>query len=168
MKRVFCAVLAAALLFMGCGLTFAQQPVRICADNSEGTACATMVQPRIPSAAAEGSHVFKTTAGNLIDFSVNNLSTTGGLTVFLFDSATVPGNGAVTSCATAPSVPGTCLLKVYGLPAAPSSTQTGTIVVNWQPGPWLHFYSGIVAACSSTAPPTLTISANCWFAGDVQ
>ena len=167
MKRVFCTALALAFVFLGCGLPLAQQPVRSCADNALGTGCATIVAPLAPSSATESSHAFKVGAGTLIAFSVNNLSG-GGLTIFLMDAAAVPANGAVATCAPGPQITTPCLIKAYGLPAAVSSAQTATDVINWAPGPLLHFYNGIIAACSSTAPPTLTLAASCWFAGDVQ
>src|SRR5271165_6213362 len=49
----------------------------------------------VRSAAAESSHVLKTTGGNLYGIYADNFSATAGF-ILVFDAASAPGDGAVT------------------------------------------------------------------------
>ena len=100
----------------------------------------------------------KTAGGQLFDFQLSNVAGTATWS-FVMDTATVPVNGTIAGCTTAQPP---CLLKAYQL-----STTGGTIGVSWIPGSIL-FFGGLVIACSTTAPPTLTLSATCFMSGETQ
>ncbi len=100
----------------------------------------------------------KTAAGKLYDFQLSNVSGTATW-AFVMDTATVPVNGTIAGCTTAQAP---CLLKAYQL-----STSGATIGVMWTPSAVL-FFAGLVIACSTTAPPTLTLSATCFMSGETQ
>lgn len=133
----------------------AEQPVVSCAYNVQHTGAACEVTP-VVSAATESSHVIKAVPGVLIKFQVNNWNATDKLTVMLFDLAAAPVNGTV-----AP-------IKWYGLSPAAAAGQPTTLTDTWIPGPMLHFLNGLVIACSTTGPTTLTLASDCTFSADVQ
>ncbi|MGC1615824.1 MAG: hypothetical protein WA736_14155, partial [Candidatus Acidiferrum sp.] len=97
-----------------------------------------------------GSHVLKATPGCLLGVYATIDSTTVGW-LMLFNSATVPADGAVT--------PQDCIY----IAAAP-----GSIGLNWAPLPPEWFSTGISAAFSSTGCFTKTISAHAFFHALVQ
>ena len=70
--------------------------------------------------------------------------------VMVFDSATVPADGAVTPA------------KVFTIAAANS-----TLVQSWVPDP-IIFLNGIVIVCSTTGPFTKTATAVCFISGESQ
>lgn len=149
---VFAAVMAS---WLWVGPVAAQAPESICIMSADHSQCLNELTP-ILSATTESSHVIKSSRGVLAGFQVNNWGTSTGLTVMVFDAAATPVNGTV-----AP-------LKWYGIPAAPGAGQPATIAVNWAPGPMLHFLNGLVIACSSTGPTTLTLSSNCTFSAEIR
>ena len=126
-------------LLLWSGLAQAQQNCRVPADFP-GTP--------VVSAATEGSHILKATAGCLISAYVVTGATAGYL--MILNSATVPGDGAV--------APLECV------PVAANSYQ----YINFAPQPPEWYSAGIVAVFSSTGCLTKTISATAWFHGLVQ
>jgi hypothetical protein len=102
----------------------------------------------VQSAATEGSHVLKASAGLLNGFNATNTGGSAGY-VLLIDSATVPADGAVT--------PKFC----YALPAA---STTGASWISY-PAP---FNNGIVIVFSTSGCFTKAISANAFFSAQVQ
>ena len=101
----------------------------------------------------------KTAAGQLFDFQLSNVSGTATW-AFVMDTATVPVNGTIAGCSVSAQPP--CLLKSYQL-----STTGSTMGAMWTPSSLL-FFAGLVIACSTTAPPTLTLSATCLMSGETQ
>ncbi len=102
---------------------------------------------------------FKRAAGQLFDFQLSNVAGTATW-AFAIDSATVPVNGVIAGCSVSAQPP--CLLKAYQL-----SPTGATIGVSWIPSSLL-FFAGIVIACSTTAPPTLTLSETCLMSGETR
>lgn len=102
----------------------------------------------IVSAAAEGSHVLKASAGNLYSLAVTTGGTAGYVMVFNLTSA--PADGAVT--------PVECIVV-----AANSS-----VSINYNPGPPEAYATGITVVFSSTGCFNKTISATAFFNGKVQ
>ena len=102
---------------------------------------------------------FKTGAGQLFDFQVSNVAGTATW-AFVLDSATTPGNGTVTGCSVTAQPP--CLTKAYILNPAGA-----TLGVSWIPSSLL-FFGGLVVMCSTTAPPTLTITETCLYSGETR
>lgn len=103
------------------------------AASSYSSAFITPITP-IVSAAAEGSHVLKATAGTLLSVYATNLTTTAGFLV-LINATSAPADGAITPLA--------CV------PLAPSGGQPASI--NYNPGPGAAYSTGIVAVLSSAA-----------------
>lgn len=101
----------------------------------------------VNSQAAESSHILKASSGVLNGFSATSAGTAGY--VLIFDSATVPADGAV--------IPKMC----YILPATQS---TGASWLTY-PAP---FINGIVVAFSSTGCFTKTSSATAFFSAQIQ
>lgn len=85
----------------------------------------------IVSAAAEGSHIIKATAGSLYGFDVTTGASAG--VIMVFDSATVPADGAVTP------------VKCYDIAA----TATLSLLFGLAGGPPLKFNNGIVIVFST-------------------
>jgi hypothetical protein len=106
-----------------------------------------------------GTCQLKTAGGKLYGFQLSNVSGTAAW-AFVMDTATVPVNGTINGCAPTAGPP--CLLKAYQL-----STSGATIGVMWTPSSVL-FFAGLVIACSTTAPPTLTLSTTCLISGETQ
>lgn len=108
------------------------------------------VTPATPivSAAAEGSHILKAAPGCLISVYVYN----SGAAAFLmiFNSKTVPADGAVT--------------PVECVPVASASYQ----FINFAPYPAEWFSSGVVAAISTTGCFTKTVGSGAFFHALVQ
>lgn len=166
------SALTAFALLLGlflCAPAMAQQAVTVCAQpaSHEGS-CANEITPSGVSTAPENGHIIEARPGVAIGFQVNNWSTSTGLTVMALDATTIPSNGTLATCSGTPAQTNPCIAKWYGVPEATSSAQSGTLGVNWTPGPFLHFLNGLVLVCSSTGPTTLTLSANCTFSAEVQ
>ena len=102
----------------------------------------------VVSGAAEGSHVLKASSGCLIAAYVTTGASAGFLMVF--NSATVPGDGAVTP------------IECISVPA------TTTIGLNYAPQPPAWYSTGISVAFSTTGCFTKTISNTAFFHGLVQ
>ena len=142
----------------------AQAPVANCAKGTsaaDADSYACLLQPQASASAVESSHVFKTTGpATAVDFQVNNTSGST-LWVMVFDAATAPtgGGAAVTGCTNAAAAR-PCVAKWYQIGA------NSTIGVTWSAGPFVQLQTGMVVACSSTGPFTLTYSANCTFSGE--
>lgn len=102
----------------------------------------------IVSAAAEASHVLKASAGVLIAVYISNPSASGFLMVF--NSITVPGDGAVT--------------PVHCLPVSASNVA----FINFAPGPGELYGTGISVALSSTGCFTKNTSPTAFFHGFIQ
>ena len=157
-------ILAGLLAFLGyCSPSFAAQDVTLCAagtNASSSDSCAHLLQPQA-STVVESSHVFKNNGpATAVDFQVNNIS--GSVVwVMLFDAASAPSAGAVTSCSSYGAAR-PCVAKWYQVAA------NSTIGVSWSPGPFLQLQTGQVIACSSTGPFTLTYSSNCIFSGEAM
>jgi hypothetical protein len=101
----------------------------------------------VVSAAAEGSHVFKASAGNAYSIYVTTGATAGYLMVF--NATAAPADGAVT--------PIDCI-------QAPANT---TVSLSYSSGPPDVFSTGITGVFSSTGCFTKTISATAFFKGRV-
>jgi hypothetical protein len=142
----------ASLLALGCLPAQAQQQ----------SFTGPLVQPQTTASAVESSHVFKTSGGTVNGFQVNNTSG-AAVWVMVFDASTAPtgGGAAVTGCTTT-SASRPCVLKWYYVGA------TSTIGVSWASGPFIQSQTGIIIACSSTGPFTLTYSVSCAFSAEVQ
>jgi hypothetical protein len=127
------------------------QRVAVSNDSSialQPTSSSSLAIAPVVSAAAEGTHVFKASAGNLYSAYV----TTGGTAGFLliFNTTTAPADGAVT--------PIHCV-------QAPANTTVG---VSFSGMPPESFSTGISAAFSTTGCFTKTVSATAFFHGSVQ
>lgn len=121
MTRLF---LGAAIALAWAGAAHAQAPTVLCGAGPSGSAagCATQIAP-IVSVAAEASHIFKTTAGNVFSvYAVNQTSTAGFLLVL--NANAVPADGAVSP------------LDCVPLPAS------GVATINYIPGPPAAYVSG--------------------------
>jgi hypothetical protein len=105
---------------------------------SAGTLC---------TATQVGYCIFANSEKALFGFAVNTTGTPG-LWVFLLDTNVAPVNGAVT------------VVRAY------QPATTGTLGVSWAPDSMI-LTTGITLACSSSAPPTLTLSATCLFTAEV-
>lgn len=165
MSKLILGILFAALS-LGCA--HAQQPMSICVQNVSHTGCANEITPSGVSTTTENGHVAKATPGVLIGFQANNWATGNGLTVMAIDGTAVPSNGTLATCTGTSAQTNPCIMKWYGIPAAGGTGQPATLSVFWSPGPPLHFLNGLVLACSSTGPTTLTLAANCTFSADAQ
>lgn len=168
--KIFPAIVIALGLILSSNYARATQPMAVCADNVSHTGCSEEITPVGVSTVAETGHLTKASAGVLVGFQVNNWSTSAGLTVMALDATAVPSNGTLAVCSYTNGTANTnpCIMKWYGVPPALSSSQPGTLGVNWAPGPFLHFQNGLVFVCSTTGPTTLTLSANCTFSAEVQ
>lgn len=134
-------LLAIALWALSSIAAFAQGPTQcIVPANAAATP--------VISASAEGSHILKTTPGCLLGVYVVGGSSAGF--ILIFNSATVPSDGAVT--------PQDCV------PIAANSYQ----YINFAPLPPEWFSSGIVAVYSTTGCFTKTISSGAFFHALVQ
>lgn len=102
----------------------------------------------VVSSAAEGTRVFKASAGSLYSAYVTSGATAGFL--MIFNSATAPGDGAVT--------------PIHCVQVPANTTQS----VNFNPGPPEVYATGISAAFSSTGCFTKTVSATAFFHGSVK
>jgi hypothetical protein len=99
----------------------------------------------VVSTALESGHVLKASAGSLFSLQFSTTSTIGWM--LLFDSATVPADGAVTP------------KKAWAVDQSSSSTY------QWDTP--LSFANGISIAFSTTGPFTKTASATAFFSGEV-
>jgi hypothetical protein len=59
-------------------------------------------------------------------------------------------------------------MKAFGLPQAASANQPTTFSLNYQPGLFQHYQSGLVFVCSSTGSFSLTATSECTFSAEVQ
>lgn len=100
----------------------------------------------IVSAAAEASHVLKSSAGNLYAYQVTTGASAGY--VLIFDAASAPGDGAVT--------PKKCV-------AVQANTTVGATM-----SPPEAFATGITVVFSTTGCFTKTASATAFISGDVR
>lgn len=164
MKRLLAALLGTTLLLALAGSAHAQGVTKICAEGAGrdgfNSPCATVIQPQTTATAAESSHVFKPAGpANVVKFQVN----TGGSAVWVmvFDATTAPTAGTVTGCSTVAATR-PCVAKWYQV--AINSTLTDS----WGSGPYLSLQTGMVVACSSTGPFTLTYSATCVFSAEAM
>src|ERR1051325_6655735 len=112
------------------------------------TAAAAAGITPVVSASAESSHVLKASAGNLYAVYVSNPSASGFLMVF--NSATVPIDGAVT--------------PIHCVPVGAASLG----YVNFNPGPPEAYATGMSAALSSTGCITKTTAPAAIFHGSVK
>ena len=105
----------------------------------------------VVSTAAESSHVIKASGGNVYAVSATNLTTTAGFLVLL-NSASVPGDGAITPLACVP-------IRALGFAS-----------INYAPGPMAAYSTGVTAVVTSASTcftkTTGTITA--FFEGMVQ
>jgi hypothetical protein len=150
----------ALLLALFAPPALAQAPVASCLSQVNNAGCAALIVPLGMASAVEGSRILKATAGTLAGFSANNTNAAARW-ILLFDSATVPSDGAVTGCTNAQSTR-PCVARSYQIPA------NNTIGVTWAPGPFPRFLAGITLVCSTTGPFTKTVTSDCTFAGEVQ
>lgn len=100
----------------------------------------------ITSGAAEGSKVFKASAGNLYAYQVTTGAAAGY--VMLFNATSAPADGAVT--------PVKCVSVAAG----------STVGVSMNPPE--YFSTGVTAVFSTTGCFTKTVSATATFSGDVK
>lgn len=112
------------------------------------TSLATIGITPVVSGSAESSHVLKATPGNLYGVYLSNPSASGFLLVF--NSASVPGDGAVT--------------PIHCIPI----NAANVAYVNFTPGPPEVYSTGISVALSSTGCFTKTTSPTGFFHGYVQ
>lgn len=166
MRKLILAALVAAFLYPA--LPARAGDVNICALNVQNANCAPEMTPSGVSTTAESGHIIKASQGVLIGLQLNNWDTSAGKTVMLLDATAVPSNGTIATCTGLQSQTSPCIIKWYGVPAAPSAAQPATVGATWQPGPFVHFLNGLVAVCSSTGPTTLTLSAQCTFSAEIQ
>jgi hypothetical protein len=101
--------------------------------NREMYAAGPAIAPTV-SASAEGTHLFKSTAGQVKGCYAVNLTSTAGF-LLLIDATSIPADGAVTPVAVVP------------LPANDVAEISGAILSA------LQFNSGIVAVLSSATTP---------------
>jgi hypothetical protein len=111
------------------------------------TATAGAAITPVVSSAAESSHVFKASAGNLYAWQVTTGASAGY--VLIFNATSAPANGAVT--------PIKCVQV-----SANSTVGAGPVV------PPEAFSTGITALFSTTGCFTATASATAFFSGDVK
>lgn len=159
--------LALALLICSANFSFAQAPTPLCIKDPANQSCVTELAPAF-SSAAESGHLFRSKEGVTSGFQVNNLSTSTGLNVFALDASSIPVNGTLATCTGLFNQITPCIMKNYGIGVALSSSQASTLGVSWGSGPNLHYFNGFVLVCSSTNPPTLTLSSNCTFSAEIQ
>lgn len=138
MKRLALALLASMLCVASAG---AQSPLQCVVPYNAGAA-------PVISAATEGSHILKASPGCLLAAYATTGATAGYL--MIFNSATVPADGAVT--------PQNCIY----IPA------TTSIALNWAPQPPEWYSTGISAAFSTTGCFTKTLSATAFIHALVQ
>jgi len=106
----------------------------------------------VQSTATESGHVLKSTSGNF--YGVVVTSTVNGL-VMIFNSATVPVDGAVT--------------PIYCFRLTPDSGGSGTASISFLPGPPAVFTTGIsVAMSTGTNCANKTASVTAWITGLVK
>lgn len=124
------------------------------------TADAQTVNYKPPSTALEASHIFCTGPCTVNGFQVSTDGSGAGL-LMVFDSNTVPGDGAVSACTSSGGYP--CLVKWYVLSA------NQTIAVSWA-DQIVPLTQGLVLVCSSTNTNffTKTANAHCVFGADVK
>lgn len=174
MRSLYCAATLLILPITANATTYTnpttgqQSPGEVC-ETSPGVPCtggspsapsSTIIVPTsLPSAgivpvvstAAESGHILKASGGNLYGLTATALTATAGY-IMVFNSATVPGNGAVT--------PIICV---------PIAATPGYLSINYDPAPPAVFSTGISVAISSTGCATLTlIATGAWFTGAVE
>lgn len=122
-----------------------------------------LAQTQTTTSAAEGSHIFCTASCNVYGGQINNTNASARW-IMLFDSATVPSDGAVTGCTTA-STTRPCILKWYFM--AGQSTLGVSQFFTFNGASRLPVSKGLTAVCSSTGPFTKTITSDCVFSFEV-
>jgi hypothetical protein len=140
--RIWIAVAVLVTAFSLGARAYQQSVVPVATSSSVGG-----ITP-IVSSAAEGSHVLKSSGGNLYSLYV----TTGGTAGYImtFNAASVPADGAVTP------------VECVQIPA------NSTVSVSFINGPADVYSTGIVAVFSSTGCFTKTVSATAFFKGRVM
>ncbi len=166
MNRLFAALLGTSLLLALAGPlpAHAQGVTKLCAEGAGrdgfNSPCATVIQPQSTATAVESSHVFKAAGpATVVHFQVNSGGT--AVWVMLFDAATPPTAGTVTGCPTAAATR-PCVARWYQLAV------NTTLNVSPASGPFPSLQTGMVVACSSTGPFTLTYSATCVFSAEAM
>lgn len=120
--------------------------------NARGQADFGVVAPQATAAAAGSLIVRNAGPGTLIGFNAAN--TAAAVTwVLVYDSATVPADGATTPIA------------AYAL-AATATAPGNTIETNYTVP--VRVFNGLVFVCSSSGPFTKTIITNCFFSVQAQ
>jgi hypothetical protein len=167
MRKAFAALAGALALcaLAPLGAARAQQDVVSCAEgiSAQGAKSAgCLIQPQATATAAEGSHVFKSTGqATLVDFQVNSGAT--AVWVMVLDAAVAPtGSGAAIAGCTTATTARPCVAKWYQLAI------NSTLNVTWAPGPFPQLQTGLVLACSSTGPFTITYSTTCTFSAEAM
>lgn len=121
--------------------------ISVASDAGTVTAGTTAITGTVSGTPASGL-IGKASAGNLQ--SVYVTSSAAGW-VFLVNSATVPGSSTLTVGTGSGNLQG-CFELQKGVTDYQAS-------INYNPGPWEHFSTGIAVALSTTACPVLTTSA---------
>jgi hypothetical protein len=154
----------ACLLFVGAVSALAQNPGPPGgAVTTVATPASQQALPMLQSTAAEASHVFKTTGGNLYTLGVDNTGAAGF--VLLTDGSTIPVDGALTSCGTSNAAG--CLKACFPIGAG-STASPGYGGLQLQPGPPISFVNGIGVSYSSTGCSTKTLGgSNIFFQAQV-
>lgn len=120
-------------------------------------------QTQVTTSAVEASHIFCASTCNIYGGQINNTNAASRW-IMLFDSSTVPADGAVTGCTTAVTAR-PCILKWYQIGA--SSTLGVADFLMFQSASRIPVKQGFVAVCSSTGPFTKTATADCTFSFEV-
>lgn len=134
-------ILGAICLFYLIHLAWAQSQVTV-PPNAPATP--------VVSATAEGSHVLKPSPGALLAFYVTSSSGAAGF-ILIFNSTTIPADGAVTP------------IECIPITAGPSYAYA-----NFAPQPPEWYSTGISAAYSTTGCFTKTVSSGAFFHALVQ
>lgn len=121
-------------------------------------------QTQATQTAVESSHIFCTSTCQIYGGSANNTNAAARW-IMLFDSATVPGDGAVTGCLNAAATR-PCILKWYQIGASSSIGVADFLMFN--AASRIPVSKGFVAVCSSTGPFTKTATADCTFSFEVM
>jgi hypothetical protein len=151
--------IAALLLLLLVGPAVAQTPGPPgSAVTPVATPASQQALPMLQSTAAEANHIFKTSGGNLYSLGVINAG--GGGYILFIDGATVPADGALTSCGT--SNPTGCLKACYPI-ATGSASAPAYGGLQLQPGPPMSFVNGVVIVFSTTGCSTKTLGGTTMF-----
>jgi hypothetical protein len=168
MRRLRRIIVSWAIALAFCSPVQAQQQTVSCALDNSHTKTACEITPAA-STSIEAGHVIKSGAGVLASATINNWGTSGGVTVFALDATAIPSNGTLPGCNYASGeYSSPCILKAFGLAQATSANQPTTLTLNYQPGPFPHYQSGLVFVCSSTGSFSFTATSECTFSVEAQ